>query len=193
MTVPVRFPLARLALRRSAAAVVAAALAITTTQARAQSTISEASALSALPIAVSVAAPVALLSTGAALTVVSVEATSTGAVWVLERAADGSRASVRLGGYGLAGASVAGGTVVVASAIGTGWKLPCVTSSLVAAFATSGRNPAAAPTAAAVSRVRRVIKSLRSPDRGASFRPFAVMESKSRKIVSPRTCRADRR
>ena len=64
----------------------------------AQSTISEASALSALPIAVSVAAPVVVLSAGAALTVVAVEATSTGTVWVLERASDGARASVRLVG-----------------------------------------------------------------------------------------------
>ena len=60
--------------------------------ANAQSSISDASALSALPIAVSVAAPVAILSAGAALSVVTVEATSTGAVWVLERASDGTRA-----------------------------------------------------------------------------------------------------
>ena len=71
--------------------------------AAAQSTISEASALSVLPIAVSVAAPVAILSAGAALIVVAVEATSTGAVWVLERASDGARASVRLVGHGVAG------------------------------------------------------------------------------------------
>ena len=82
-----------------------------------------ASALSVLPIAVSVAAPAALLSTGAALTVVSVEATATGAVWVLERAADGTRASVRLVGQGVANASVAAGTVVVATAVSTGWVL----------------------------------------------------------------------
>jgi hypothetical protein len=91
--------------------------------ARAQSTISEASAPSALPIAVSVAAPFAVLSAGAALTVVSVEATSTGAVWVLEGVADGTRASVRLVGRGLAGASIAAGTVVVCTALSTGWVL----------------------------------------------------------------------
>jgi hypothetical protein len=72
---------------------------------------------------VSVAAPVAVLSAGAVLTVVSVEATSTGAVWVLERASDGMRASVRLVGEGAAGASVAVGTVVVATALSTGWVL----------------------------------------------------------------------
>jgi len=91
--------------------------------ARAQSTLSEASAMSALPIAVSVAAPFAVISAGAALTVVSVEATSAGAVWVLERAADGSRASVRLLGHGLAGAAIGVGAVVVCTALGTGWVL----------------------------------------------------------------------
>jgi hypothetical protein len=89
----------------------------------AQSTISDASALSVLPIAVSVAAPIAILSAGAALTVVSVEATSAGAVWVLERAADGARASVRVIGHGVAGVSVALGTVVVCTALATGWVL----------------------------------------------------------------------
>jgi len=111
------------AVRFSAAVVLSAALVLPAAHARAQSTISDASVLSALPIAVSVAAPVAVLSTGAALTVVSVEATSTGAVWVLERSADGTRASVRLVGRGLADASVAVGTVVVATALSTGWVL----------------------------------------------------------------------
>jgi hypothetical protein len=76
-----------------------------------------------LPIAVSVAAPVAIVSTGAALTVVAVEATSAGVVWILESAADGSRASVRLVGRAAADASVAVGPVVVAAAISTGWVL----------------------------------------------------------------------
>jgi hypothetical protein len=91
--------------------------------AHAQSSISDASALSALPIAISVAAPVAVLSAGAALTVVAVEATSTGAVWVLERASDGTRASVRLVGRGVANASLTAGTVIVCTALSTGWVL----------------------------------------------------------------------
>jgi hypothetical protein len=111
----------RVGLRRAAIAL-AATFAIVTA-ANAQSTVSDASALSVLPIAVSVAAPVALVSTGAALTVVSVEATATGAVWVLERAADGTRASVRLVGQSVANASVAAGTVVVATSVSTGWVL----------------------------------------------------------------------
>jgi hypothetical protein len=102
---------------------IATALAVASPRASAQSTISDASAISMLPIAVSVAAPAAILSTGAALTVVAVEATSTGAVWVLERAADGTRASVRVVGRGAADASLAVGTVVVATAISTGWVL----------------------------------------------------------------------
>jgi hypothetical protein len=108
------------ALRRGAIAVAAS---LVVAHAGAQSTISEASALSALPIAVSVAAPVVILSAGATLTIVAVEATSTGAVWVLERASDGARKSVRLIGRGVAGASIAAGTVVVATALSTGWIL----------------------------------------------------------------------
>jgi hypothetical protein len=82
-------------------------------------TASDASALSLLPVAVSVAAPVMIVSAGAALTVVAVEASATGTVWVLERASDGARASVQLSGVALAGV----GTVLVATAISTGWVL----------------------------------------------------------------------
>ena len=98
--------------------------------ARAQSTVSDASALSMLPIAVSVAAPVFVLSAGATLTIVSVEATSVGAVWVLERASDGARASIRLVGRGIAGASVAAGTAVVVAAISTGWVLSAASEAI---------------------------------------------------------------
>ncbi len=91
--------------------------------ARAHGGASEASALSMLPIAVSVAAPVALLSAGAVLTVVAVEAASGATVWVLERASDGARASVTLGAQAAGGASLLAGTAVVATAISTGWVL----------------------------------------------------------------------
>lgn len=80
---------------------------------------SDASAISLLPVAISVAAPVAVISAGAALTVVAVDASAHGTVWVLERASDGTRASIELAGH----ASVGVGTVVVASVIGTGWVL----------------------------------------------------------------------
>src|SRR5689334_1532811 len=73
---------------------IAALLAMSVAASHAQSAVSELSALSALPIAVSVAAPVLVLSAGATLTVVAVEVSAAGAVWVLERASDGARATL---------------------------------------------------------------------------------------------------
>jgi len=119
-----------LSLRRGATAI-AVALALSGT-ATAQSTLSDASAISALPIAVSVAAPFVVLSAGAVLTVASVEATATGSIWVLERASDGARESLYLVGRGLAGASVAAGTFVTVVAISSGWVL--VTAGQAIAF-----------------------------------------------------------
>jgi hypothetical protein len=95
------------------------AIAVATTPAQAHNNASEASALSMLPVAVSVAAPVMLFSAGATLSVVAVEATSAGTVWMLERASDGSRASVTLAGK----ASVAVGTAVAVTAFSAGWVL----------------------------------------------------------------------
>ena len=80
---------------------------------------SELSAISLLPVAVVVAAPAMVLSAGATLTVVSVEASAQGTVWVLERASDGVRASVELA----AGSAVAVGTAVMVTAVSTGWIL----------------------------------------------------------------------
>jgi len=77
------------------------------------------SALSLLPVAVLLAAPVALLSGGVVLTVVAVQASATGTVWVLERASDGARASVQLAGS----AAMALGTGLVVTAVSTGWVL----------------------------------------------------------------------
>ena len=87
--------------------------------AQAHANVSDASVLSALPIAVSVAAPVMILSGGVMLTVVAVE----GTVWVLERASDGARASVTLSAAAAGGLSVAAGTAVVVTAFSTGWVL----------------------------------------------------------------------
>ena len=85
---------------------------------------SEASAtLSALPVAVSVGVPVAVLSVGAVFTVVAVEASADGFVWVLENVADGVRCSVRFAGQVVGGVSVGVGTAVTVSAIGAGWLL----------------------------------------------------------------------
>ena len=109
--------------RRVAATAFAAALVLPFTPAQAQSEASQISTLSALPIVVSVTAPVMLLSAGAALTVVGVEALAGGAVWVVERASDGARASLRLTGRAVGALSVAAGTVVVVTAMSTGWIL----------------------------------------------------------------------
>ena len=84
---------------------------------------SDASALSMLPVAVSVAAPVMILSGGAVLTVVAVEASAEGTVWILERASDGARASITLSGMAAGGVSVVAGTAVVVTAFSAGWVL----------------------------------------------------------------------
>ena len=100
-----------------------AALGATSALAQRDSAASELSALSALPIAVSVAAPLVLLSAGAAFTVVAVDATSAGTVWVLERASDGARASVTLSIAAVGGVSLVAGATVVAVASTAGWVL----------------------------------------------------------------------
>jgi hypothetical protein len=84
---------------------------------------SDASLLSALPIAMSTAAPAMLLSGTVALTVVAVEASATGAVWVLERASDGARLSVKLAASTAGGLSLATGTALTVSTVGAGWVL----------------------------------------------------------------------
>jgi hypothetical protein len=84
---------------------------------------SEASAVSMLPVAVSVAAPVLLFSAGATLTVVAVSSVAEGTVWVLERASDGARASVTVSGQVAGGVSVVAGTAVLVTAFSAGWVL----------------------------------------------------------------------
>jgi len=88
--------------------------------ARAQSAVSEASALSLLPVGVSVEATGLLLSAGTSLVIVAVESTARGTVWVLERASDGARLSVRFTGQVVGGVSTAVGTTVAVLAIGSG-------------------------------------------------------------------------
>jgi hypothetical protein len=103
-----------------ARAAVATLLALSLANTQAQSV--EASMLSTLPVAVSVAAPV-VLSAGAVLTVVAVEASATGAVWVLERASDGARSTLRLSAQAAGGLSVVAGTAVLVTVMSTGWVL----------------------------------------------------------------------
>jgi hypothetical protein len=85
----------------------------------AQAQASEASALSALPIGVLSVAPVVILGSGVSLTVSAVQVSAAGTTWVLERASDGVRASVKLAGQ----ASVAVGTTVACVAMSAGYVL----------------------------------------------------------------------
>jgi hypothetical protein len=105
--------------RRVLATLFCAAALTCGTAARAHGELSEASALSLLPVAVSVAAPAMLLSAGAVLTVKGVEVSAEGTVWLVERASDGARATLRFAGR----ASAAAGTAVVVTALSTGWML----------------------------------------------------------------------
>lgn len=93
-----------------------------TGNALAQSQLSEASFLSTVPIVASVGVGSALLGAGGSLAVVGVEASAEGVSWLLERTADGSRASLQLS-RAAAGAALTVGAVVTVSALGTGWLL----------------------------------------------------------------------
>ena len=84
---------------------------------------SQVSALSALPVMVSVALPAAALSVGAGLTVLSVTAVADGTIWVLERASDGARLSIKGVGMAASHVSMAVGTTVTVTAISAGWVL----------------------------------------------------------------------
>lgn len=67
-----------------------------------------------------VAIPAALSVGGSVLTVIAVEASVDGTIYLLERASDGARASVRVTGRALNGASTVAGALVIVSVIGTG-------------------------------------------------------------------------
>lgn len=104
-------------------------LALSVTQAQ-----SELSAVSVAPVALSVmtvsatgaavsVAPAAVLSASAALTVVSIEVVGGVTVWVLERASDGIRISLRTTGRLAQGVVVSTGAAVAVSVIGAGTLL----------------------------------------------------------------------
>lgn len=115
----------RAASRRQAITTLAAALAATLALSAAlpvqaqRSGASEASALSMLPVVVLASTPVLLLTGAGMLTVVAVEASADGTVWVLERASDGVRFSMQVAG----GASVVAGQALRVTALATGWVL----------------------------------------------------------------------
>ena len=85
---------------------------------------SAASSLSlAFPVAVLSVAPVAILGSGVALTVIAVEATASGTVWLLRRAADGATASLRFSGQAAASTAIAAGAVLSVTVVAAGWLL----------------------------------------------------------------------
>jgi zona occludens toxin (predicted ATPase) len=108
---------------KRAGAVLAISAVFAMQSAQAQSDLSDASALSLLPVAVSVAAPVMILAGGVALTVVSVQASAVGTVIVLELASDGARATLRFSGRVLEGSAVAVGSAIMVTALSTGYVL----------------------------------------------------------------------
>lgn len=86
--------------------------------------LSAASGLSlSVPVALSVAVPAAVLVSGAVFTVVAVEAAAVGSVWVLARASDGARFSVRFSGEVIGLSALAVGTAVVTTSVAAGWVL----------------------------------------------------------------------
>lgn len=66
------------------------------------------------------AVPAVLAVSGAVLIVKVVEVTARGTVYVLERASDGARASIELGGKALKGGALVVGSTVAVSVIGSG-------------------------------------------------------------------------
>ena len=108
-------------LATSLASALAATLAIAFSgSARAQSNLSEASAASTLPIAVSIAGTGLLLSAGTTLSIVAVQLSTDGITYVLERASDGARSTLRSRGQTAGALSLAAGTPVVVSLLATG-------------------------------------------------------------------------
>ena len=110
----------------------AALAAVLAGPARAQSEISV--AVSAAPVVLSVGAvsatgavlsavPAGILSAGVTLVVVSVEVVGGATVWVLERASDGARISLKVAGKLAEGAAVSVGAAVTVSVIGAGTLL----------------------------------------------------------------------
>lgn len=81
------------------------------------------SALSLLPVAVTVSGATALLSTGAVLTVVSVQMVADGVIWVLRKGAGGVEVSLRVSQRLVEGVVVAVGTVLVGTVISAGLVL----------------------------------------------------------------------
>lgn len=99
-------------------------IALAPTAAQAGEDLSAASSLAlSLPIAMAASAPAVVLSAGVQLTVVAVQASATGTVWVLERASDGARIVLRFSGDVARGASIGAGAALSVTALSAGWLL----------------------------------------------------------------------
>ena len=89
--------------------------------------VSEASVASALslgvPLAVSATAPAVVMSAGAVLAVVSVQVVAGSTIWVLERASDAARITLKMSAAGVEAASIGVGTSVMVTAVSAGWIL----------------------------------------------------------------------
>lgn len=111
-------------MRRIGTLVLAAILAASPAYAaRGSSEASTLSALSILPVAISVTSAGLVLSGAASLVVVGVEASAEGVVWIVERVSDGVRGTVRFARNAVGGLSVAAGATISVVAMGTGWLL----------------------------------------------------------------------
>jgi len=108
---------------RMAAFTLALGLAASSSVARAESNASEISQESLVPIAISVALPVALVAGAGSIVVTGVQASADGVVWFVEGAADGVKGSIRFAGDAVGASAVAAGTVVVVTAVATGTLL----------------------------------------------------------------------
>lgn len=92
-------------------------------QARAHDPSAASSAASMLPVVVSVAAPVGVISAGAVFTVAAVQVSAAGTVLLLRGASEAVEASVTVAASSAAAVSVAVGTVASVSACSAGWVL----------------------------------------------------------------------
>ncbi len=81
------------------------------------------SAALSLPVAVVASTGFVVLGSAAVLTVVAVQASATGTVWVLERASDGTRVVLRFSGRMARGAAIGAGTALSVTTIAAGTLL----------------------------------------------------------------------
>jgi hypothetical protein len=111
------------AIRRHLTSLVTVLALATSPHAQAQSSSSELSEASLVPIAISVALPIVLVAGVGSIVVTGVEASAEGTVWVVENVADGVKGSICFAGRVVGAAAIAVGTVVVVTVVATGMVL----------------------------------------------------------------------